>query len=241
MNVSAIIVTRGDVDVLTVLDSLPEEWEKIVWDNRGFCQVRRPTEVFSEYATGSPDIAVYGRYAAIDYASHDIIYVQDDDVIVSEPSQVVEGLVLERRVHSFPGYGGPFEVTGMVIDPKPVVCNMPAEFRHDFYIDHALVGFGAAFHRDAPRKAFESWERAVAMRGGALEGEVTLHEHSRNGWLFYRTCDIIFTALTPRVLVDVPKTNLPYAEAENRMYRQPEHQAERSQMLRLALKVKENQ
>lgn len=222
MNVSAIIVTRGDVDVLPVLDSLPEEWEKIVWDNRGFCQIRRPTEVFSEYATGSPDIAVYGRYAAIEYASHDIIYVQDDDVIVRDPRAIVHAWLI---------------ATGREGHPRDtIVCNMPSEFRHEFYIDHALVGFGAAFHRTVPDLAFTRFGLSSHSNGAIAWGVDGVDQG-----FFDRTCDIIVTALTPRVLVDVPKTNLPYAESENRMYRQPEHQAERSQMLRLALKVKENQ
>ena len=55
---------------------------------------------------------------------------------------------------------------------------------------------------------------------------------------FERTCDIVVTALTPRILVDIPKENLPYAEDENRMYRQPEHQADRAWMLDQVMKVK---
>ena len=62
----------------------------------------------------------------------------------------------------------------------------------------------------------------VAVSG---PGDGILGEH------FRRTCDIVLTALTPRVLVDVPKENLPWAEGEERMYRQPEHVGERKRML----------
>jgi hypothetical protein len=101
---------------------------------------------------------------------------------------------------------------------------MPPEFRHDFYTDHALVGFGAVFHRDAPARAFEKF---YAVSPPGTEG--------KNGeWGLIRdTCDIVFTALTPRVLVDVPVENLPWAYHWDRMYRQPELLAERVRMLDL--------
>jgi hypothetical protein len=106
---------------------------------------------------------------------------------------------------------------------RHVVCNMPPEFRHDFYTDHALVGFGACFHRDAPERAFKNWP---IWPGGDID-------------FFHRTCDIVFTALTPRVLVDVPKTNLWWAEDESRMWRQPAHIEERTRMLELVKKVRD--
>ena len=55
--------------------------------------------------------------------------------------------------------------------------------------------------------------------------------------LFYRTADVIFTALTPRLLVDMPYTNLPWAESPNRMYKSPDHFGERKGVLELALKA----
>lgn len=222
VNVSACLVTRGDVDINPIIDSLPEEWEKIIWDNsRGCWEVCRP--VFSGRIGGTVhsvrlihqggDLSVYGRYAAIEYASHDLIYVQDDDVIVSDPQAIVQEWLWQAKA---PG-------------PQTVVCNMPQVFRHDFYTDHALVGFGTAFHRDAPRRAFERFmEHHEHMIPLGIRQEV-----------FWRCCDVVFTALTPRVLVDVPKTNLPYAEGPDRMYRQPEHVAERARMLKLALQVRD--
>ena len=112
-----------------------------------------------------------------------------------------------------------------------LICNMPEEFRHDFYTDHALVGFGAAFHRDAPARAFKLFADHFATPG--TEGWTWVSDE------FMRTCDIVFTGLTPRVLVDVPKTNLPYAEADNRMWKQPQHQGERARMRELMLAVRE--
>jgi hypothetical protein len=209
MNVSAIIVTRGDVDLTQIVDSLPEEWEVVIWDNSvpsvrvpGVCEFTLPS---------IQDLSVYGRYAAIKHASHDLIFVQDDDCIVSNPQAIVDEW--KRWSNGVPEGGK---------KGGHVVCNMPSEFRHDFYRDHSLVGFGAVFHRDAPFKAF-----------------------SRRLWVgedipwFHRTCDIVFTALTPRVLVDVPKTNLWWAEDSTRMYRQPQHAEERTKMLELVRQVRD--
>lgn len=63
-NVSCVLVTRGDIDLTPVLDSLPFD-DVIVWNNAERCA----------------DLKVYGRYAALGEAKHDLIYTQDDDAI----------------------------------------------------------------------------------------------------------------------------------------------------------------
>lgn len=65
MNVSACLVTRGDVDLAPILDSLPFD-DIVVWNN-----------------TEREDLGIYGRYAAIAEAKHDVIVTQDDDLIVT--------------------------------------------------------------------------------------------------------------------------------------------------------------
>lgn len=62
--VSAVIVTRGDVDLAPVLGPLPFD-DIVVWDNQA-----RPV-----------DLHVFGRYAALAEARHDVVYFQDDDVL----------------------------------------------------------------------------------------------------------------------------------------------------------------
>jgi hypothetical protein len=238
MKVSACIVTRGDVDTDDVVCSFPEEWEVLLWNNseQMLTKWRTASDVEEHPVTG---LSVYGRYAAIRYASHDLIYVQDDDCIVSDPKAILDAYCVVSgysRLES-PAEQGPFS-TGVV------ACNMPPEFRHSFYQDHALVGFGAVFHRDAPKKAFEAM---FSKAGPDLEGNWEEYIKKGNGYLieianaeyFRRTCDIVFTALTPRALVDVPVTNLDHAYSENRMYRQPDHVDERRRMLELALKVRD--
>jgi hypothetical protein len=230
-SVTAIVVTRGDVDMQPVLSSLPDKWEVLVWDNGAGRLTRwfkndgvdngeqyEPFWQFDMSVKPEPvaDLSVYGRYAAIEYASHDIVYVQDDDVIVSDPQAIVEQWKAVLANTPQVDNRGDF-----------VVCNMPQEFRHDFYVDHALVGFGAAFHRDAPERAFAKF---TGSDTGYLITRDYLHLH--------RCCDIMFTGLTPRVLVDVPKTDLEYASDPNRMWKQPEHQGERQRMLDLVRSIR---
>jgi len=224
MNVSAILVTRGNVDLAPIEASIPTEWELVVWDNgrrvvRTWAAGRR-----EGFAYAAEDVSVYGRYAAIEHASGDVIYVQDDDAIVSDPAAIVSALVVNHGMLVTEPLQ-PLDVTHVQIDEDLVVCNMPPEFRHDFYTDHALVGFGAAFHRDAPERAFERWwnHDFKTMRG-------------EDGF-FNRTCDIVFTGLTPRVLVEVPYESLEYATGPDRMYRQPTHVAERMRMRELVREV----
>ena len=211
MNVSAVIVTRGNVDLAPILDSLPPDWETVTWDNGRGTVTRSGDGVI---ARGIGDLSVYGRYAAIEHATGDVIYVQDDDCIVSDPKAIVDEYVALAPIAT--------------AHPVSVVCNQPEPWRSNpFYADHALVGFGAAFHRDAPKRAFDRWYSAEKEQGA--NGE----------WgLISRTCDIIFTALTPRVLVDIPHTSFDYASDPDRMWRQPTHQSERQRMLDLVLQVR---
>lgn len=190
VNVSAVVVTRGDVSLAEVLDSLPKSWEKIVVDN----------------SQEQQDFMVYGRYVGCARASNDLIYVQDDDVIVSDPPLLVEQW---QAVYA----------NTPLLSPSFTVCNMPDEFRHDFYTHHALVGFGAVFHRAIVEPTFQKYLGPHGYMTRLLNRE------------FLRTCDIPFTALNPRVLVDVPKENLPWCNADNRMWTQPSHYTERMSVL----------
>lgn len=68
-HVSAVIVTRGDVDLQPVLDSLIFD-DVVVWDN-----------------SVEGDQGTWGRYCASVRAKHPIIYSQDDDIIHSPDNQ----------------------------------------------------------------------------------------------------------------------------------------------------------
>lgn len=153
------------------------------------------------------DVGVYGRYIATREVSNDLVYVQDDDCVVSDPEVIVAELL--HRPHG----------------ARHVCCNMPPEFRHDFYVDHALVGFGACFERTVPDNCFSKF--------GQLHREVVPQD------FFNRTCDIVVTGLSRRTLVDVPYENLPWASSDNRMWKQPTHVEERARMLELVKKVRD--
>lgn len=111
--VSACLVTRGDVDLAPVLATLPYD-DIVVWDN----SKRR-------------DLGIYGRYAAIEEAKHDIIYTQDDDLIVACHDQLAD------QFQQLAKTGGP-----------GLLCNYPEPW------DIPWVARGALFHRDLPERAF---------------------------------------------------------------------------------------
>lgn len=257
VNVSAVIVTRGNVDLRPVLDSLPQHWEQVVWNNTGYddgasCSVRRdPRRHERKHGNVTvhhvgPDLGVYGRYAAIQYASHDLIYVQDDDCIVSDPQAIAD---------AYDEMSALARVEGGEQMPT-VVCNMPEPWRSSlFYREHALVGFGAAFHRDAPRWAFDRfWQKRIrekapdALLRGLPDGSLlAVHDRvpqtARNPALWPRlllqTCDVLFTGLVFRHLVEIPHESLDYAYGDDRMWRQPDHQATRDRALQLMREVRD--
>lgn len=70
-DVTACIVTRGDVDLEPIMDSLTGYDDVIVWDN----SVR-------------PDWKCAGRYMAAMEAATDLVYFQDDDTIVPLETQI---------------------------------------------------------------------------------------------------------------------------------------------------------
>src|SRR4051794_10449124 len=83
-NVSAVLITRGDVSLFPVIASLP--FEDLV------------------IARGGKRV-MYDRYLAIRAAKHDLIYTQDDDRIVTitallehyEPGKVLCNMPIKKR------------------------------------------------------------------------------------------------------------------------------------------------
>ena len=229
MNVSVCIATRGDIDMGPIVDSLPKEWEIIVWDNSG--SLVHNTRSHVRWISAVPDVGAYGRFAAIKHATHDLILTQDDDVIVSDPQVIVHEWIANCKWRaSLDGNGQQRRLVGgdylsERMDGDHLVANMPAVFR-PHYPDSAMVGFGACFHRDAPERAFAKF----------FAHHTTM---KRNDPLFLRESCRIFTTLTPRVLVDVAKTDLPYASDPNRLWKQPGHILSRDTALRLAREVRD--
>lgn len=220
MKVSAIVVTRGDVDIQDIIDSIPQGWEIVVWDNGARIVTR--SDGYAEVAT---DLSVYGRYAAIEHATGDIIYVQDDDCLVHSPEKIVDELIENYGMLQTAPLQ-PLEVTHVAYSKDRLVSNMPAS-RHADFPDSALVGWGAAFHRDLPLRCFEKWDRI--FNDTPME-------------LFNRVCDVIFSTLAPRrTVVDYGFSHLPWAEGPGRMFttNYEEHKRERDAMLKLAREVRD--
>lgn len=199
--ISAVVVTRGDVDLAPVEKTLSIFREVVVWDN-----------------SKAMKLAVYGRYRAIANCVSDVIYVQDDDCLLPL-----------------------FSLLGLcdAYQPRKLVANMPDRFR-PHYPDSALVGFGAVFDRDLPEIAFRRFLDADYGRDNVPDGDV-----STGGWLarydpsFARTCDVVFSTLTPRELVDVPHEDREFASDASRMWKQASHYGDREAMLLRARAVRD--
>lgn len=63
---TAVIVTRGDVSLEPVLESLPPEWPTCIWDN----------------SKRSEDLKVYGYFAALAEVETDYVFTVADDAVV---------------------------------------------------------------------------------------------------------------------------------------------------------------
>lgn len=73
-DVSAVLVTRGDVDLSRILGALTVFHDVVVWDN-----------------SKREDWRLFGRYIGMAECERDIIYVQDDDIFV--PPATITGLL----------------------------------------------------------------------------------------------------------------------------------------------------
>ena len=228
--VSVCIATRGDVPLRPIFLSIPRGWE-IVWWNNGDGTVtvtNSDAENFVDVQySGVPDLGPHARFAAIEYASHDLIYCQDDDVIVSDPQAIVDEWIANCVWRVIPESlrPGPLGYASERVDGDHLVANMPLEFR-PHYPDSCMVGFGGAFHRDVPERAFS---RFFAYH----------HNMSRTDPLFLRESCRIVTTLATRVLVDVLKTDMPYASDPNRLWKDKDHIKYRDEALALAREVRD--
>lgn len=222
MNVSAVLVTRGDVLLQPILKSLPPEWEVVIWNN-GLRRVAVPPQgslnVYDDkWMKPIDDLVVYGRYAAIKHASGDLIYVQDDDCVLKNPANVVAAY-----------------------EQGMVSCNIPYAFR-DGSVDSVMVGFGACFHRDAPARAFRKFWRPIPPSDLPWDYGWRPHPHDAQSTdPFLRACDVVFTTLTPTKIIHEPLELLDYSYADNRMWRQPGHNEERRRIQEIATEVMTSQ
>lgn len=100
--VSAVLVTRGDCDLSEITDSIRFAGieDIVVWDNavRG-------------------DLGIYGRYAAIAEAKHDVIVTQDDDVLVNCWADILAAYEPGRLTVNYPEpWDIPWVARGAIFD-----------------------------------------------------------------------------------------------------------------------------
>ena len=75
-DVSAVLVTRGDVDITEIRESIQTAGisDTVIWDN-----------------SKREDLHTFGRYAALPEAKHDVVLFQDDDILL--PPATIQGLI----------------------------------------------------------------------------------------------------------------------------------------------------
>jgi hypothetical protein len=83
--VSAVIVTRGDVDLGPILETLPYD-ETVIWDNSQHEQ----------------NWSVFGRYLAIGCCKHDVVYFQDDDIVFTAHKELLAAFDPQRITCNMP-------------------------------------------------------------------------------------------------------------------------------------------
>ena len=172
---TAVIVTRGDVDMKPVLESC---------EKAGFASIVVCDNAL-RMAQGKPDLGPYGQLEAARTQDMKVVYFQDDDVIVSEPSAVVTAW-----------------------KPGGIVCNVPQEYRKNYATaPDTLMGFGSVLEVRLILRTLKKYFDA-----GFKDDKIFLREPGR-----------LLTILNPVEMVDVPITHLPWAHAENRLFRQPDH------------------
>jgi hypothetical protein len=221
-DITAIIVTRGDVPLTPILDSLQDVGfaEVIVWNNgTGIVSKYHRSGAAVEVAEGLEDQAVFGRYSAMRYADRDLIYVQDDDCLIPAANLI--------------------QVASMYRPEDRIIANMPKS-RWPDYPDSCMVGWGAIFHKDLFMVALG---RFVAGLNGGVADLSAINDETLalcRSPEFCRECDVVFTVLTPSVKVDLGFEHLPWAEDPNRaMFLKPGRQAERDHMYALARQARE--
>jgi hypothetical protein len=163
--------------------------------------------------TIEPNMGVYGRYAALEKVDTRAVFVQDDDCLL-------EVEAIHALIDAY--------------DPGRIVVNMP-EGRWPDYPDSCLVGWGAVYDRVLPDRAFNRFAFSSHANGMIAFGSDGVDQS-----FFDRTCDVVFTTLTPHTKHDLGFQHLPGAEDPARaMFLQPGHGEERARMLDLARKVRD--
>lgn len=129
----------------------------------------------------------FNRYKAMLESNAEILFTQDDDCVTD--------------------LGPLFEA----YDPAVIVNAMTPEHAAQYRGPQTLIGFGAIFHRELVRFAFERWTW-------------------KRDDLFYRESDRIFPTVNRHETVFPEIEILPHASDADRLWKQPDHQVARAAM-----------
>jgi len=210
--ITAVIVTRGDVDLTPILKTFYSPCEHRPSFGEDFPVKERFSDIIIYDNSKLLDFRVFSRFIAAQMAGTDYVYVQDDDCIVDLPS--------------YPWH---------LAEPDKILCNMPPAYRPNYPGPTQLLGFGSVFHRDLIRPTFERYFEAQkeSHRQSGEQGSCWLLDD-----IFLVECDRVFTGLNTCKLVDIPITHLSHATAPNRLYRQSDHNERRLSIERRIAQVR---
>lgn len=183
-DVTPVIVTRGNVDMSWTDTYFDLRVSPVVWNN-----ARSPI-----------DLQVFGAFAAAACVKTPLIYMQDDDVEVSNWANLFYDLWA----------------------PGKIVCNMAPDFQRAYANRRTrIMGHGAVFETALVWETFErrwKWERSEGynrrIRGSDFVAPLLCREAHR-----------IFTGLNfdKTIMGYVGHTNKPWAEWPDRLWKQPDH------------------
>lgn len=157
------------------------------------------------------NLLIFGQYkAAMERVTTEWVYFQDDDVI-TDPAAIFAAR-----------------------EPGVIVCNMPEAHRckHIGDVD-SLMGFGSVFQRDMICETLDRYFQPMKTISGRYLQRFFDDE------VFRREIPRIFTMLNRTKWVDIPKRDMPWATAPNRMYHQPEHAKTREEARRRCRLIRE--
>jgi len=139
MDVSAVLVTRGDVDLREIVDSIGRAGVRdlLVWNN-SFEPI---------------DLKVFGRYAAMADVRNELVYVQDDDAVcpVAEIIAAYAGCDAPLLVN-VPAGEKPWVAWGAVLHRGAAMLALDT-YQHHYSTDDDFVSWA-----DVIVSSFTAWE-----------------------------------------------------------------------------------
>lgn len=124
--VTAIVPTRGDVDISLIRTNLEEA---------GYGEI-----IIADNSLLPNDLGIYARFQACYWAKYDVIYTNDDDVVFQHHSELLSKYKPGTLVSAYPqDYNIPWISTGAVFDKalvKPAFDKYLAAYPFDEFMTH---------------------------------------------------------------------------------------------------------